>query len=167
MDILDSARLMALYAVALADAYIAVFDAKYHYELWRPITAIRNGGIEENAATRRGATWQPIDNTPMHPEYPCAHCINAGAAAGVIEAVLGSKTIPEVAMISTTAPGVTHRFTNLDAFCEEVSNARVWAGFHYRFSTVVGTAMGRRIGEYVVQNVMQATAQRAAASGGR
>jgi hypothetical protein len=70
-------------------------------------------------------------------------------------------------MTSTAAPGVIHRFTNLDAFCEEVSNARVWAGFHYRFSTVVGTAMGRRIGEYVVQNVMQATAQRAAASGGR
>jgi hypothetical protein len=106
MDIFDSARLMALYAVALTDAYIAVFDAKYHYELWRPITAIRNGDIEENAATKRDATWQPIDNTPMHPEYPCAHCINAGAAAGVIEAVLGSRTIPDVAMTSTTAPGV-------------------------------------------------------------
>ena len=167
MDILDSARLMALYAVALTDAYVAVFDAKYHYELWRPITAIRNGDIEENAATRREATWQPIDNTPMHPEYPCAHCINAGAAAGVIETVLGSRTIPEVAMTSTTAPGVIHRFTNLDTLCEEVSNARVWAGFHYRFSTVVGTAMGWRIGEYVVQNVMQPTAKRAAASGGR
>jgi len=167
MDILDSARLMALYAVALTDAYIAVFDAKYHYELWRPITAIRNGDIEENAATKRDATWQPIDNTPMHPEYPCAHCINAGAAAGVIEAVLGSRTISEVAMTSTTAPGVIHRFTNLDAFCDEVSNARVWAGFHYRFSTVVGTAMGRQIGDYVVQNLMQATAQRAVASGGR
>jgi PAP2 superfamily len=167
MDILDSARLMALYAVALTDAYIAVFDAKYHYELWRPITAIRNGDIKENAITKREATWQPIDNTPMHPEYPCAHCINAGAAAAVIEAVLGSKTIPDVAMTSTTAPGVIHRFNNLDAFCEEVANARVWAGFHYRFSTVVGTAMGRRVGEYVVQNAMQATTQRAVVSGGR
>lgn len=167
MDILDSARLMALYAVALTDAYVAVFDAKYHYELWRPVTAIRNGGTEENAATKREPTWQPIDNTPMHPEYPCAHCINAGAAAGVIEAVLGSKTTPEVAMTSTTTPGVIHRFTNLDVFCEEVSNARIWAGFHYRFSTVVGTAMGRQIGQYVVQNVMQVTTQRAVASGGR
>ena len=168
MDILDSARLMALYATALTDAYVAVFDAKYQYELWRPITAIRNGGgTEENAATKRDATWQPIDNTPMHPEYPCAHCINAGAAAGVIEAVLGSRTIPEVAMTSTAAPGVIHRFTNLDVFCEEVSNARIWAGFHYRFSTAVGTAMGRQIGQYVVQNVMQGTSQRAVASGGR
>ena len=163
MSVVDSARLMALYAVALTDSYIAVFDAKYHYELWRPITAIRNGEVEANSATKRDATWQPIDNTPMHPEYPCAHCINAGAAAAVIEAVFGTTTIPEVSMTSATAPGVTHRWTGLDAFCEEVSNARVWAGFHYRFSTVVGTDMGRRVGEYVVQTVMQP----ATVSGGR
>ncbi len=54
---------------------IAVFDAKYKYEFWRPITAIRNGDIDGNPATERDATWQPIDATPMHPEYPCAHCI--------------------------------------------------------------------------------------------
>jgi PAP2 superfamily len=167
MSIVDSARFMALYAVALTDAYIAVYDAKYHYDLWRPITAIRNGGVEANAATPRDPAWQPIDNTPMHPEYPCAHCINAGAAAAVIEAVLGSKTIPAVSMTSTTAPGVTHRWTSLDAFCEEVSNARIWAGFHYRFSTVVGTDMGRRVGEYVVQNVMQPAPQPAVATSGR
>jgi PAP2 superfamily protein len=163
MNVVDSARFMALYAVALTDSYVAVFDAKYHYELWRPITAIRNGDVEANSTTKRDATWQPIDNTPMHPEYPCAHCINAGAAAAVIEAVLGTKTIPEVSMTSATAPGVTHRWTSLDAFCEEVENARIWAGFHYRFSTVVGTDMGRRVGEYVVQTVMQP----ATVSGGR
>ena len=79
MSVIDSARFMALYAVALADAYIAVFDAKYHYEFWRPITAIRNGDIDGNPATELDATWQPIDNTPMHPEYPCAHCIGSAA----------------------------------------------------------------------------------------
>jgi hypothetical protein len=63
--------------------------------------------------------------------------------------------IPEVAMTSTTAPGVTHRWTNMTALTEEVANARIWAGFHYRFSTRVGTDMGRRIGEYVVKSVMQ------------
>jgi hypothetical protein len=70
-------------------------------------------------------------------------------------------------MTSATAPGVTHRWTSLDALCEEVSNARVWAGFHYRFSTVVGTEMGRRIGDYVVRNVMQPVSQPAIVSGGR
>jgi len=157
MSVVDSARFMALVTVGLNDALIAVFDAKYHYNFWRPITAIRNGDIDENPATDREATWQPIDNTPMHPEYPCAHCILSGSVAGVVKAVLGGEDIPEVAMTSTTAPGVTHRWTNLTAFTEEVANARIWAGFHYRFSTRVGTNMGHQIGEYVVKNVMQPT----------
>jgi hypothetical protein len=127
----------------------------YHYEFWRPITAIRNGDINGNPATELEATWQPIDNTPMHPEYPCAHCIQAGAAAAVIESVLGSADIPEVSVTSTTAPGVTHRWTNLRVFSDEIANARIWAGFHYRFSTRVGTDMGHQIGEYVVKSVMQ------------
>jgi hypothetical protein len=75
MDTVDSAHFMALASVAEADAGIALFDAKYKYEFWRPITAIRNGDIDGNPATERNATWQPIDATPMHPEYPCAHCI--------------------------------------------------------------------------------------------
>jgi hypothetical protein len=155
LDVVDSARFMALVGTALADAYIAVYDAKYAYEFWRPITAIRNGDTEANATTPREATWQPIDTTPMHPEYPCAHCINAAAAAAVIEALIGSKTIPEVAIVSSTAPGVTHRFTHLDALCEEVAQARIWAGFHYRTSTVVGNEMGRRVGENTVQKLLQ------------
>ena len=155
MNTIDSARFMALYAVALADAYIAVFDAKYHYEFWRPITAIRNGDLDGNPATELETTWQPIDNTPMHPEYPCAHCIQSGAAAAVIESMFGSADIPEVSVTSSTATGVTHRWTSLRAFSDEIANARIWAGFHYRFSTRVCTEMGHQIGEYVTKNVMQ------------
>jgi hypothetical protein len=155
MSVGDSARLMALAAIGLNDALIAVFDAKYHYNFWRPITAIRNGDIDGNDLTEREATWQPIDNTPMHPEYPCAHCILSGAIAGVIKTASGSEDIPEIAITSPTAPGVTHRFTNMTAFTDEIANARIWSGFHYRFSTKVGTDMGLKIGEYVVNNVMQ------------
>ncbi len=155
MSVVDSARFMTLVAVGLNDALIAVFDAKYHYNFWRPITAIRNGDIDNNAATDREATWQPIDNTPMHPEYPCAHCILSGSVAGVVKTALGSADIPEIAVTSPTAPGVTHRWTNMAAFTDEVASARIWAGFHYRFSTRVGTGMGLQIGEYVVKNVMQ------------
>src|SRR5262249_10790955 len=107
---------------------------QYHYNFWRPITAIRNGDIDDNPATDREATWQPIDNTPMHPEYPCAHCILSGSVAGVVKAVLGTAEIPEIAVTSATAPSVTHRWTNMTAFTDEVANARIWAGFHYRFS---------------------------------
>jgi hypothetical protein len=155
MSVLDCARFMALVAVAAADAGIAVFDAKYQYDFWRPMTAIRNGDIDDNPATERDATWQPIDNTPMHPEYPCAHCIVSGAIAAAVEAALGTAEIPEISMTSPTAPGVTHRWTNIRAYNEEVSHARIWAGFHYRFSVRVGQDMGRKVGRYVVDTIMQ------------
>jgi PAP2 superfamily len=158
MDVVDSARFMALVSLGLTDAIIAVLDAKYHYDFWRPITAIRNGDMDGNPATDREATWQPIANTPMHPEYPCAHCIQSGSVAGVVKAVLGTADIPEIAITSPTAPGVTHRWTNMTAFTEEIANARIWSGFHYRFSTRVGTEMGLQIGEYVTKNVMQPVA---------
>jgi hypothetical protein len=158
LSIIDCARLFALTAVARADGLIAVFDAKYHYEFWRPITAIRNGDIDDNPSTERDAAWQPIDATPMHPEYPCAHCIESAAVAGVVQAVFGTAEIPEVSMTSPTAPGVIHRWTNVRAFTDEVSQARIWSGFHYRFSTKVGQDMGYKIGEYVVNNFMQPVA---------
>jgi hypothetical protein len=155
MSVVESARFMALAAIAINDALIAVLDAKYHYNFWRPITAIRNGDIDGNAATDREATWQPIADTPLHPEYPCAHCILSGSIAGVVTAVLGTGDIPEIATTSPTAPGVTHRWTNMTAFTDEVASARIWAGFHYRFSTRVGTGMGLKIGESAVKSVMQ------------
>jgi hypothetical protein len=153
-SVVDCARTMALGAMALTDAYIAVYDAKYHYELWRPITAIRNGDTTGSPNTPRDATWQPIADTPAHPEYPCAHCILSGALARVIELQLGGSALPELSLTSVTAPGVTHRWTSLAAFTQEVANARIWAGFHYRFSTVVGTEMGGKVGQYVVENAL-------------
>jgi hypothetical protein len=158
MSVIDSARFMALASVALADAYIAVLDAKYHYNFWRPITAIRNGDIDDNPATERDAIWQPIDNTPMHPEYPCAHCISSATLVAVVEAVLGSADVPEVAMTSMTAPDVTHHWSNLHAYADEVANARIWAGFHYRFSARVGQEMGHKLGQYTAGSVMQPVA---------
>ena len=153
MSVVDSARFMMVITAAEADAMIAVLDAKYKYGFWRPITAIRNGDIDGNGATERAASWQPIDNTPMHPEYPCAHCIVSSAVASAIEAMLGTADIPEVAMTSPTAPGVTHRWTNLNAYTDEVAGARIAAGFHYRFSTVVGQDMGRQIGTHTVNAI--------------
>ena len=155
MSVVDTARFMSLVSIAEMDALIAVFDAKYHYTFWRPITAIRNGDIDDNPATERVATWQPIDITPLHPEYPCAHCILSGAESGAIAAVLGTEQIPEVSLTSPTAPGVIHKFTNLRDFNNEAADARIAAGFHWRFSTVVGSDMGWRIGAYTVQNRLQ------------
>jgi hypothetical protein len=149
MTLVDSARFMAAFSVALTDAYIAVFDAKYHYEFWRPITAIRNGDTDGNPATEIDPSWQPLDATPMHPEYPCAHCIQSGTVAALIEANGGLRDHQEISLTSSMAPGVTHHWSSLDAFTAEVANARVWSGFHYRSSARVGTAMGREVGRFV------------------
>ena len=145
-DLTDRLRAHALVSMAAADAFIAVFDAKYAYNLWRPVTAIRNADQTGNAATPREAAWLPLGDTPMHPEYPCAHCISAAAVAGVLRGLRGDQ-LPELALTSATAPGVTRRFTRLTDYEDEVSNARVWAGFHYRFSTEVARDIGHRIAE--------------------
>ena len=148
MDLVDCARLFALTSMAGNDALVAVFDAKYAYNLWRPITAIRNADITQNPATPRDASWLPLGETPMHPEYPCAHCITSAAIASVLQAVVGDE-FGEFSLTSPTAPGVTRKWTRLQDYSTEVSNARN-AGFHYRFSTEVGSAMGKKIGELAV-----------------
>src|SRR5262245_47950444 len=154
MDIVDCARLFALTSMAGNDAYIAVFDAKYTYNLWRPITAIRNADQTNNNATPRDASWRPLGDTPMHPEYPCAHCIGSAAVSAVIQGVAGGE-IGEISMTSATAPGVIRKWTRLQDYSEEVSMARIYAGFHYRFSTIVGKDMGKKIGELTVATQMR------------
>jgi hypothetical protein len=149
MDLVDCARLFALVALAGSDAHIAVFNAKYTYNLWRPVTAIRNADLTGNAETPREASWLPLGDTPMHPEYPCAHCISSAAVSAVLQAVVGNE-VAEITMTSPTAPGVTRKWKRLKDYSDEVSEARIYAGFHYRFSTEAGKEMGRRIGELTV-----------------
>lgn len=149
LDIVDCARLYALTSIAGIDAFIAVFDGKYTYNLWRPVTAIRNADLTSNPATPREASWLPLGVTPMHPEYPCAHCIVAAAVSTVLQNVAGNE-IGEITLASPTAPGITRKWTRLQDYSDEVSNARVYAGFHYRFSTEVGKDMGKKIGELTV-----------------
>ena len=153
MDIEDCARLYALSSIAAVDAFIAVFDGKYSHNLWRPVTAIRNADQTSNPATPREASWLPLGTTPMHPEYPCAHCIVASAVSTVLQNVVGNE-VGEITLVSPTAPGVTRKWTRLQEYSDEVSNARIYAGFHYRFSTEVGKDMGRKIGELTVGTLL-------------
>lgn len=159
--LLRNAHLLALMAMAVADAYVAVFDAKYAYLFWRPITAVRNGGGTREPRPDEAA-WEPLVETPMHPEYPCAHCITSAAAAAVLEAEFGTGELSRpIEMASATAPGVTHRWTTLRAWQEEVASARIWGGIHYRNSVEVGTAMGVQIGEWTVRGRPRPIARRA------
>ena len=150
-EVTQNARLLAAVAQAADDALLAVFDAKYRYNFWRPVTAIRNGDIDGNDATERDAGWTPLIETPMHPEYPCAHCTVAAAVGTVLQAEIGSGTTPTLATTSYLLKGGSPRnWARIDDVMQEVANARVYAGVHFRNSTEVGTAMGKQVGALAV-----------------
>jgi hypothetical protein len=155
LDLVDSARFFALFAMATADSYLSVFDAKYEYNFWRPITAIRNADRDDNRDTPREESWLPAIDTPMHPEYPCAHCIASTTAAGVLSRIFGSESFAPFELSSPTLPGDTRRYTSLNAYVSEVMNARVWGGIHYRQSTEVARSMGEKIADQAVRNYLQ------------
>jgi len=152
------ARLLALMTMAMSDAGIAVFDAKYAYDAWRPVTAIRNGDRDGNDATERDASWQPLLETPLHQEYPCAHCATAAALVGVVAAVVGTGELPAPLVFrpSTAAGAAPPRSwpRALDVL-PEVADARVWGGMHFRFSTAAGLAMGLATARWVVDTQLQ------------
>ncbi|PYN46040.1 MAG: PA-phosphatase [Candidatus Rokuibacteriota bacterium] len=151
-DVTANARLLAIAAMAMDDALIAVFDAKYTYNLWRPITAIRNGDVDGNDATERDPSWTPFIDTPMHPEYPCAHCIVSASLGAVLQAELGSGPTPTLSSASSTAGGAVRTWKSVGDFVREVAEARICDGVHYRFSTEVGASMGKQIGELAVKS---------------
>jgi hypothetical protein len=151
-DVTANARLLAVAAMAMDDALIAVFDAKYTYNFWRPITAIRNGDVDGNDATERDPSWTPFIDTPMHPEYPCAHCIVSASLGAVLQAELGGGPVPTLSSASSTAKGAVRTWKSVGEFVQEVAVARIYDGVHYRNSTEVGAAMGRQIGELAVKS---------------
>ena len=151
----ESARLFAHLNMAIADAYLAVFDAKYQYNFWRPITATRNGDRDGNDATERDAGWTPAIDTPLHPEYPCAHCTVDGAAGAVLKSVFGTGQVPEFTLTFADMPGVTRRYNSIQQLEEEVSMARIWGGVHFRTSNEVGHALGTQVGEYVLSSQLR------------
>ncbi len=150
-EITQNARLLAAVTQASDDALIAVFDAKYHYGFWRPLTAIRNGDIDGNDATGRDPSWKPFIDTPMHPEYPCAHCIVSAAVGTVLQAEIGNDPTPVLTTVSKAAGDVSRSWTSIDAFMQEVINARIYDGVHYRNSGETGARMGKQVAKLAVE----------------
>ena len=151
-DVADNARLLAVAAMAMDDALIAVFDAKYTYNFWRPVTAIRNADGDA-----RDPGWTPFIDTPMHPEYPCAHCIVSASLGAVLSAELGTGPVPKLSSTSYTAGGAVRTWGSVADFVQEVAVARIYDGVHYRNSSEVGTAMGKAVGELAVKRLPKAT----------
>jgi hypothetical protein len=148
-EVTRNARLYAAVAAAMNEAEIAVLEAKYHYQFWRPITAIRNGDRDNNPKTERDPDWTPLIATPLNPEYPCGNCIVATLVAALIRADLGHEPLPTLSTTSNTLPGVTRHWTRTEDIVQEMSNARVYDGVHFRNSTEVGNRMGEQIAALV------------------
>lgn len=153
-DAARNARLYAAAAVAMDDAMIAVFDAKYRYGFWRPVTAIRNGDLDRHPATPRDASWNSLIESPMHPEYPSGHAVLAGAVGAVLRADVGAQPPLPLATRSPTAGGAARQWTTVDDFVREVGEARIWAGIHFRSAIDAGWTLGDRVGQLAVTRLL-------------
>jgi hypothetical protein len=158
LDLVQSARMLAMAHVAGGDAMIACFDAKFHYWFWRPYQAIPGAGGDGNPATVADPSWSPLGTTPNFPEYPSAHACHSTALVAALDAFFGTDAVTFT--LDSRAPGVTHRtrsYSRLHDVVKDVDWARVLVGFHFRNSDLQGTALGRTVGRYVTQNWFQPT----------
>jgi hypothetical protein len=148
-----NARLLAVLNLAIADAAIACWDAKYTYAFWRPVTAIPLADTDGNAATIADPLWAPLLTTPNHPEYPSGHSTASGAAAEVLAAHFGDNT--PFTIDSDVLLGVTRSFPSFTEALEEVKTARIFAGIHFRSACNDGQATGIKAADNVMENAMQ------------
>jgi len=149
--VLESARLFAALNVALADASIVCWDAKYTYKWWRPITAIRGGDKDGNPATEPDAKWSPLLNTPPFPEHTSGHSTFSGAGAAVLTELTGSDEFQFVTT-SDGLPGVVRRFRRFSDAAREAGMSRIYGGIHFSAANEQGLECGKNIGRYVTQN---------------
>ena len=144
-----AARTLALVNFAMADGFIAGFEAKYRFRFWRPVTAIHAAASDDNPATSPDPTWQPFLVTPPVPDYPSTHTVLGWAAAQVLIELLGDET--RFTADSLTLPGVTRRFSGFAAAAEENGLSRIYAGIHFRHAVKEGRRQGRSIGRAVAR----------------
>jgi PAP2 superfamily len=149
-----AARLFALLNIAIADSVIAFYDAKYTYNLWRPVTAIRAADTDDNPNTLADPTWLPeVGNTTPDPSYPGAHAVVSAAADFVLVSVLHRDRL-DLTVTSEVLPGVTRTFATLSAAANEATLSRIFAGVHFRFDLTRGAQLGRRVADFVVDNFL-------------
>jgi hypothetical protein len=151
----QNARLFAALNVSLADAVIGHFDAKYTYNRWRPVTAIRLADQTGNPDTVADPNWVPLLNTPPNPSYVSGHAAVSGAAVTVLDHVFGTDNLG-FSLTSEDLKGVTHTFPSFSAAVTEAENSVVWGGIHFRFDVNAGDTLGRSVGDFVDQHFFHA-----------
>jgi hypothetical protein len=153
LSMLEEARTLALLNIALTDALVAGFNAKYEYALWRPQTAMEAlGKTYKHPTLKADMEWSSLVPAPMHPEYPCQHCTSGSAAQEVMESVFGDG---KMAFTFNGKGGLSKDYVSFQQFAEEESESRVLGGVHYRRSNAVGDMLGYQIGSYVAETSLQ------------
>jgi len=134
------------------DGLVAVFDAKYTYNLWRPEKAIASADTDGNPNTVADPAWKPLRAAPAHPDYPAAHATSAGAASRVLASFFGTDTM-SFAFTTRTAPdGAIRSYTSFSGAATEEANSRVWLGFHFRTGTQVGLHLGQTVADWTANH---------------
>jgi hypothetical protein len=144
----ENARIFALLNMGGADAVIACWDTKFTYNFWRPVTAIRAAHTDGNPATDPDPSWSSFVVTPPFPEYVSGHACYAGAAKYVLERFFGRAADKDITLVSSTLPGVSRTYTSFQQIADEIDNARVWGGIHFRFSVELGRKLGENVGRF-------------------
>ena len=153
-DLSSTARVMALFYLAGSDASVACWEAKYVYNFWRPQAAINRGDEDGNDATVADPAWRPFIGTPPHPDYVSGHAANSGAMAWVLRSEFGDNPGYTIDATSTTAPGVTRRWQTFSEGVDEVIDARVYSGIHFRTADEVGARLGRQVAQFVLTHAL-------------
>jgi len=162
LGLADNARLFAYLNMSIADSLIAGFEAKYKFNAWRPITAIRGAASAGNLALAADEQWEPLMVTPPHPEYPSAHCLATGAAAQVLTSFLGTDKL-KVSLVQPPL-GFHREYQSIPEIVKEMEDARVWGGIHFRSADEHGTRLGRQVGEHALKRFLLPVEKSAAAN---
>jgi hypothetical protein len=147
----ENARIFALLGMAMADGAIACWDTKYHYNVWRPVTAIRNGDADGNQSTDADADWLPLIPTPAFPSYGSGHAAVSCAGRAVLERAFG-KDGHAVTLTHPAFPSLAFSYTAWEQITDDIDDARVYGGIHFRFDQEAGARQGSHVGKYILRN---------------
>ena len=154
LSLLDAARTLALMNIAIADSSIAVFEAKYFYHTWRPVTAIRAGDTDGNPRTAADVAFSSFIAAPTFPAYPSAHASGSYAARSVLERIFGGRRYA-IRLTNPALPAITLEYTKLGQITDDIDDARVYGGIHFRFDQDAGAELGRRVAEHVYRQKLR------------
>ena len=156
----ENARFFALLSIAGADAYIAAWDAKYAYNFWRPVTAIRQADVDGNPATIGDPSWLPLGPTPPFPDYVSGHTTYTGAFVHVLERIFGRDPVTfTVTNLNVPAPEQSRTYHSIGELSDEMIEARILAGIHFRTADVDGDRVGRQVAQFALTHELR-TAQK-------